>query len=220
MKHNWCNTFNSSLYLRWRSHAHSVVSQSHRPNALYRSLTDEEWNRMALSRAHPILAIHMRGSDKRSSTRKEARRAHVPPEAFTPFVEDFFACYPDTGRVLLSTESQENIQFANDTWVNRWGQKIRWRSIATRVKGKKGNFWASSQRSQLQTASDAFIDVLMISRATYLLHEASALVEGAIYHNIGLHWKSTDMEYNHSCVGAGKCADAPWRYDYGESTCH
>ena len=101
-----CWEFNETLYRRWRSDGSAVVRNHHRLSPATAALVEAAWHRHGFGMAGVVvLGLHMRGSDKRSGRRK------VYPCAFDPYVESFFAAFPQQGRVYVATESVRTSHF-------------------------------------------------------------------------------------------------------------
>ena len=143
----------------------------------------------------------------------------VRPSAFLPFIADFLRLHP-LGRVYVATEDTGYARWIKTACARRWGAKRFFLpNITTRVGGKRGNFYV---HNPLAVAHDVLLDIQMLARTDYFLHSASAVAEAVIYTNPGLHWRSTHLEYMHSCAGNQSscgddlscCHDAPWRWNY------
>lgn len=98
-----CDLFNDTWFGAWRHKGHSVASRAHVLRAEARRLVDAEWEAINPNRSHPVLTVHMRGTDKASN------RHAVPPSAFEPYVASFLGAFPG-GCVFAATESGEEAQ--------------------------------------------------------------------------------------------------------------
>ena len=241
-----CDRFHAPTFADWRLRAHAVARHTHAVNGRHRRMADALWQQFNPLGARPVLAVHMRGSDKR------ALRKRIRPADFLPYVADFAARWPQ-GAVYVATESESYAHEVRTVWNaslttgvgelrapwvgggakgggtkgggkgggKRGGGEVSGSGsaefrvflppIRTRVSGALGNF--RGMHDQMEVASDVLLDILMLSRADYLLHGASAVAEAAIYLNPALHWRSTHLEYAHSgCRTRASCHDAPWRW--------
>ena len=220
----WVNTFNESVYHRWRSTAHTVVVHAHRLNARSRIAAEERWRALNPTGRRPVLAMHMRGTDKRGA------RPRSPVHAYRSFALSFLSRF-STGIVVVLTDSRPYEQI-----VQGWRSESAFRAagttdkrlvlpmIDTRVDGFKGNFEVRGA-DQMRVALDALLDVQvcphcalldacvlchfprcfawqprssafpqMMVRADFLVHGSSAMAEAAIYTNPALHCASLDVD--------------------------
>jgi len=204
-----CDRFDERLFQQWRMQGHAVVRRAHSLNQPSQARVDALWQAINPHGAHPVLGIQMRGTDKRSMRRE------VPPQEFWPYALAFASRFP-RGLVYVATESGAWAKLVRESWNSSAGGplagRVRMQPIETRVDGanaNKGNFYV---HDQLQVAHDVLLDIYTLAKSDYFLHGASAVAEAVIYVNPALHWRSTHLEYAHSCKSNATCHDAPWRW--------
>jgi hypothetical protein len=194
-----CRKFNATLFSQWRTKGAGVIAHAHR-------LTDElsaavESARRAINpmQSAPVLAIHLRGSDKASA------RVKTQPRWFEPYIADFFGRFPH-GLVIVATDSGGFADLVQRQWRTRWGRaRVMLTHSTTRVRGAVGNFRAFVRLDQMTVAREVLLDIQVMAAADYFLHTASAVAEAVIYTNPKLHCRSTHLEYEHNAS-----LDAPW----------
>ena len=193
----WCGKFNATFYSRWRRDAHAVVSRAHRLRPSMESAVEERWRELNPSQRRPVLAMHMRGSDKASN------RLKTNASWYVPYISSFKQTHPD-GLIVVATEDAGFASMINSKWRAKWGREsFALANISTRVRRKKPNF--AGDFDKMVVAHDVLLDIQVMARADYFLHTSSAVAEATIYTNPKLHCNSINLEMDHDAPH-----DAPW----------
>ena len=195
-----CRRFNATLFSQWRRDGATSVAHAHQLNDDMEAAVQAAVRAINPARRTPVLALHLRGSDKASA------RVWTQPEWFEPYIASFFSAFPD-GQVIVATEYKPFADIAERGWRRRWGkQRLALLPSTTRVPGRDGNFRKAVQLDQVVVAREALMDIQVMARAAdYFLHAASSIAEAVIYTNPRLHCRSTHLEYEHNVS-----SDAPW----------
>jgi len=205
----WCGTFNETVYHRWRQAGTAVVHRVHRLKPSFRAAVDERMRTLNPRGLSPVLAMHMRGTDKGGG------RPRSFIQQYHAFAFDFLETFRG-GLIIIATDSSSYAREV-DGWTRSSFSKIRCGEhrcpfevvmppIRTRAPGFRGNFHIGHDK--VEVARDALLDIQTMARADYLVHGSSAMAEAAIYTNPALHCASVDLDYAHF---RDFRTSAPWR---------
>lgn len=135
---------------------------------------------------HPVIGVHVRGTDKGAAGCMPAMRDIVPPEEYVPEIDAYLRDHPG-GRVFVATDQRQYIQFLREYYGD-----IVLSYDSLRSSDNRAPF-------ELETAGnyrkgwDVLIDALLLSRCDFLLKCSSHVGETALWFNPEL--ESIDMNY-------------------------
>jgi hypothetical protein len=164
-----------------RRRAAPLVRDYYRLQPDMQAAVDSLWNP-----TRSTLGLHIRHSDKAN------RRKRIPVASFRPYVERFLQQVP-TGLIYLATDSERVIEDIQQTWPSSLADRLRMQPSAYRSRNASAVF-SLFEAHHDATNRQVLVDIVALSRCTFLIHGLSAVSEAAIYWNIDLHERSVNLE--------------------------
>lgn len=156
---------------------------------------------------HPVLGIHMRGTDKGAAHSLPGLMRVIPPSEYFPYIDKYIA-ENEACRIFVATDQK---QFLNEVAARYGDRVISYDSI--RASGWRNPFEKPAGMGY-KLGEDVLVDALLLSRCDFLLKCTSAVGEYAMYFNDQL--KCTDLNMqDHQLSGVDQFAIAQKRKFYG-----
>ena len=138
-----------------------------------------EWRQ----RSGHVLGMHVRGTDK-------VVQPKVPPEAYFPFVDAYFAEYPDA---LLFVATDDT------SYLARIGRKYRATGRLVTAATSSASLGFGYRRrgrgsSAYEKGEAVLVDALLLSQCDFFLKATSAVAEFALWANQPLHLRHLDLQ--------------------------
>lgn len=125
---------------------------------------------------HPVLGIHMRGTDKGAAHSPPRLMRIVPPSEYFPRIDEYIGAN-DSCRIFVATDQK---QFLNEIRARYGDRVISYDSI--RASGWRNPFEKPAGKGY-KLGEDVLVDGLLLSRCDFLLKCTSAVGEYALYFN-------------------------------------
>jgi hypothetical protein len=128
---------------------------------------------------HPMLGIHMRGTDKGTANASPHLMRIVPPKDYFPYIDKYIAKHSSC-KIFVATDQQQYLE----EMKNRYKQRI----ISYDVIRSKScvNAFQKDDENRYIKGKEVLIDCLLLSKCDFLLKCTSAVGEYAIYFNTKL----------------------------------
>lgn len=189
---NRANNYDADFFGWNRHEAARVVGKYVRVKAAISKIADDFWQ-THLRPTHAngwILGVHMRGTDK---TARAGGGMQLEPSSYYPYVTKFLATHP-TGKVFVATDTPSWADHVKQ-WQHELGAD---RVVIRQVLRNPDNIFQdrSSAHKNYQKGEEVLVDMLLLSKAKWLIHSSSTVAEAAIWFNPDLHERSINLQYN------------------------
>jgi len=176
------NVPNNEWFEPMRRKANEIIKKyfRFRPHIVHRALKANP-----VSSDRPCLGIHFRAGFKPGKY-----RAKVTADPYLPYMEAFAQAGGHS--IYIASDSHKPIQFIEKNFPEHLRKMIRTqgRFVVRTTKDWPTHFIENHHRVN----SETLVDILALSKCSFLLHTHSTLSEAAIYLNLGLHNRSINME--------------------------
>lgn len=171
-------------YERQRNKAHDVISRYVRvkPDIA----TDVESFVGGNFVGHPVLGIHLRGTDKGTANANRKLMRIVPPAEYFPFIDSYID-EKSSARIFVATDQ---VQFLKEI-KSRYSERVI-HYEAMRAEGSVNVF--QMEGNNYRKGREVLIDALLLSRCDFLLKCTSAVGEYAMYFNPELRCRDLNHE--------------------------
>uniref|UniRef100_A0A7S4C062 GT23 domain-containing protein n=1 Tax=Chrysotila carterae TaxID=13221 RepID=A0A7S4C062_CHRCT len=132
-------------------------------------IADDFWVEWGL-RGNRVLAAHCRGTDKIWGVK-------IGPSKYYPLFTKWLRAHGGRGRVFVATDDPGWMSEIADWGAKNFPGKIVWRNATRSTK----NAFLSNSGDPYVKAVDVIVDVLLLSRADFLLKSTTNVAEMAIY---------------------------------------
>lgn len=170
-----------SRYIRFRP---EVVAAA---NEAWKQLTGDKRS------APKVIGVHMRGTDVLDIDRQFAERVMAHPDDYLPLVRAYLKVQQGS-LVFVATDDQRLLEHVKSSWPQDIVSVLRWRNISRPAQGFKAH--CSSKDDSYQAGLELLVDVLLLSRCSYLVHSASNIPELAVMINPSLHSNSFNLRFS------------------------
>lgn len=176
---------NNTWYKANRLRGNAIVSKYFIPQPSISAHINQLQSKL-FAHKHPMLGIHMRGTDKMNA----GGRIFVSPETYVPYIKSFQRRFP-SGGIFVATDDAEMLrQLAHDHNFKFQSQAIN------RETGEEViPFTVDHPDGQEQLGVEIMTDIYLLSQCDYLLHGVSAVIEAVMYLNLELHENSINLDY-------------------------
>jgi len=175
---------NSTWYTRNRERGHAIASKYHVPLPMIQRHIEKLKNQLFRGK-HPMLGIHMRGTDKLMA----GGRGIVEPKEYVIYISSFLRKFPKGG-IFVATDDAEML-----SRLQEFGLPFSSQAIKREVGDRTIPFVANHPQGPEQLGIEIMTDIYLLSKCDYMLHGISSVIEAVMYLNLGLNERSINLEY-------------------------
>lgn len=174
--------FNETWSRMMHDRAATAVRRYLRVKPAVEAKVEAFWNER-VAPGSQVLGVHIRGTDKQMSIGGRV----MGPEFYFPAIERWSHTHPGS-KIFVASDSPSFVR----QMVSKYKDRVFVRNV---LRSEKNAFLDTSLRDNYRKGEDVLIDVLLLSKCSFLLKSASSVSQFATYFNPALVDRSIDVQY-------------------------